>query len=69
MGLQLMSSENEISWATLTPLRVAYWVFILKYSWNILNTSLLKNLLKYSKFSSHYYAKVYIKNLLKICYC
>ncbi len=43
------------SWVT------AYWVFILEYSWNILNKF-------FYKFSSHYYIMVYIKNLLEICH-
>jgi hypothetical protein len=48
---------------------IAYWVFILKYSWNLLSKSFLKNLEKSWNFSSHYYVMVYIKNLLRICHC
>jgi hypothetical protein len=49
------------------PWVTAYWVFILQYSWNLLNKSLFKNLLKFLKFSSPYYVIFYIKTLLKIC--
>ncbi len=58
---------NRISWAG--PWVIAYWVFILKYSWNLLSKSFLKNFEKSWNFSSHYYVMVYIKNLLRICHC
>jgi hypothetical protein len=44
---------------------IVYWVFILKYFWNILNKKIWRSL----KFSLHYYVMVYIKNLLNICDC
>jgi len=46
----------------LPPWVTIYWVFILKYSWNLLNTNLFKNLEKSLKFPSHYYVVIYIKN-------
>jgi hypothetical protein len=57
---------NEISWATLAPLVIPYWVFVLEYSLNILNNFFKKNLETSWKFSSHNYVMVYIKTLLNI---
>jgi hypothetical protein len=48
------------------PWVTTYWGFIFKYSWNISDKSLLKNLLKSLQNSSHYYVMVYIKHSLNI---
>jgi len=53
----------------LPPWVTAYWVFIPKYFWNILDKSFLKNHFKNLKLSSDYCVMVYIKKLLKICHC
>jgi hypothetical protein len=54
-GLQMGYHEPH-----LPPWVIVYWVFILKYFWNILNKSLQENLFKSLKISSHYYVMVYI---------
>jgi hypothetical protein len=46
---------------------IAYWVFILKYFWNILNKSFLK-ILKNLEIIITLLCMVYIKNLLKLCH-
>jgi hypothetical protein len=51
------------------PLVTPYWLFVLRYSLNILNNFLKENLKTSWNFASHDYVMVYIKNLLKIRHC